>query len=91
MTKVSVKYIGHHQVKGVIEIEKEIADTLIKSGECVLADSEESTSVKKTYSEKEIIDMNKDEQIIIIRSYGVYDIPKYEKDRVKKILELQEG
>ena len=50
---------------------------------------EKLTEVKKPkYTEKELTDMNEKEQVKILKSLGVKDIPDKEKDRVKKILEL---
>jgi len=42
----------------------------------------------KKLSEKEVWDLNKNEQVKIIESYGE-KVPKYEKDRVELILKLQ--
>ncbi len=51
---------------------------------------EESQAIPKTiYTEQELIDLNKDEQIVLLNSYGITDIPQYEADRVAKILEMQ--
>jgi len=43
---------------------------------------------KKTHTEQELYDMNKNEQIDILKRHGIKDIPKHEKERVDKILEL---
>jgi len=47
------------------------------------------TITKKKYTQKELKAMNKKEQTIILKSLGVKKIPRLEKDRIKKILELQ--
>jgi len=44
---------------------------------------------KKGYSEKELYALNKDEQIAILKKLGSKLIPRFEKGRVKLILELQ--
>ncbi len=46
----------------------------------------------KKYTKDELFDMNKAEQVKLLGKYGVTgkDVPKLEKDRVKKILKLQE-
>lgn len=43
----------------------------------------------KKYTEKELIAMNKSQQTLILREFGIIDIPSIEKERVKKILEMQ--
>ena len=45
----------------------------------------------KKYNNEELYKMNKDAQVKLLKRYGVNSIPKYEKDRVKKILEMQNG
>ncbi len=40
-------------------------------------------------TEKELFDLNKSEQIKILNKLGIKEIPKLEKQRVAKILELQ--
>ena len=44
---------------------------------------------KKVKSEKELYKLNKKEQSDLIIELGGKKIPRYEKDRVKMILELQ--
>ena len=50
---------------------------------------EEVKEEQKIYTEKELYDLNKDEQISLLNSLGITDIPKYELGRVKKVLEIQ--
>ena len=45
----------------------------------------------KKLTEKEVFDMTKSEQIELLKQLGETEIPKYEKGRVNKILELQNG
>jgi len=49
----------------------------------------EKDQIAKIYSEKELFAMKKAEQIKILKGFGVDKIPRLEKGRVKKILELQ--
>jgi len=42
---------------------------------------------KLELTEKKLYKLTKDEQIKILNSIGVTDIPKYEKERVDKIME----
>ena len=44
---------------------------------------------KKTLSEKEALDLSKDDQVALLEKLGAEDIPRYEKDRVALILKLQ--
>jgi len=44
---------------------------------------------KKKYTKSELRAMNKKEQIELLKSLGVTEIPRLEKDRIKKIMELQ--
>jgi len=44
---------------------------------------------RKVYTKKELIDKTRSEQVKILNKLGVSKIPKYEKDRVDKIIELQ--
>lgn len=46
---------------------------------------------KKLLTEKEIFDMNVKEQKSLLKKLGVEKSPRFEKDRVKLILELQGG
>lgn len=43
----------------------------------------------KKYTEPELIKMNKKQQIEILEKFGISKIPLLEKDRIKKILEIQ--
>lgn len=43
----------------------------------------------KKYTNEELYKMNKDAQVKLLNRYGVVSIPKLEKDRVKKLLDLQ--
>ena len=43
----------------------------------------------KKYTEPELIKMNKKQQVEILEKFGVSKIPLLEKDRIKKILEIQ--
>ena len=45
--------------------------------------------ISKKLSEKEAYALNKDEQVKLLKGLGVSEIPKLEKDRVIRILELQ--
>lgn len=45
----------------------------------------------KTSTEQELWDLNKAEQITLLNSYGITDIPQYEAERVAKLLEVQNG
>jgi len=42
----------------------------------------------KTHTEQELYDMTKKEQIDILKRHGITVVPKYEKGRVDKILEI---
>ncbi len=44
----------------------------------------------KKYTERELYDLDKDEQINLLNSLGITDIPRYENERVKKLLEIQQ-
>jgi len=41
------------------------------------------------YTEKELYAMNKSQQIALLNAFGAASIPKYEKDRVAKLIELR--
>lgn len=45
----------------------------------------------KKYSETELFDMNKKEQVELLESLGAEKIPRLESSRVKLILKLQGG
>ena len=47
------------------------------------------SKINITYSNEQLYDMNKKEQIALLNSLGVEKIPRYEKGRVEAILELQ--
>lgn len=42
-------------------------------------------------TKKEIYDLTKSEQSEILKSKGIKDIPKYEKERVEKIIDIIKG
>jgi hypothetical protein len=44
---------------------------------------------KKIFSREQLKHKNRDEQVEILNSYGIKDIPRYEGERIDKILELQ--
>jgi len=46
---------------------------------------------KKIYTEKELFDKDKKKQIEILNKFGITKIPRYEKGRVKAILEIQKA
>jgi len=50
---------------------------------------EDAKEEQKIYTEKELYDLNKDEQIKLLNSLGTTEIPRYEIDRVKKVLNIQ--
>lgn len=47
--------------------------------------------VKKIYTSSELFALTKNEQVIILHEYNIFDIPALEADRVNKILEVQHG
>lgn len=49
----------------------------------------EEAPEEKKLSEKEALDLSKDEQVALLEKLGAKDIPRYEKDRVAVILKLQ--
>lgn len=49
----------------------------------------EKVEVKPKYTEKQLFDMKKDEQVKLLKELGISKIPNLEKDRVSKILESQ--
>lgn len=51
--------------------------------------SQDESESQKTLSKQEIWDLNKTEQVELINLYDVSEIPRYEKDRVELILNLQ--
>lgn len=46
---------------------------------------------KLVYTEQELYDLTKVEQVKILKKYGIEDIPKYERERVDKIIEIIKG
>jgi len=64
------------KVKKVIKVSKKKRDSKKKSP-------------SKIYTEREVYLMTKEEQIKILKSYGVKKIPRYEIDRINLIMELQ--
>jgi len=50
------------------------------------------TKMKKlNFTEQELYDLTKAEQIKILKSKGITDIPQYEKGRVEKIINIIKG
>ena len=54
-------------------------------------DKEITNPQKITYTEKELYDLTKAEQIEILNSEGIKNIPRYESERVEKIIEIIKG
>ena len=53
---------------------------------------EEITNPQKIiYTEKELYDLSKAEQIEIFKSHGIKDIPRYERERVEEIIKILKG
>lgn len=50
---------------------------------------EKPKEIKKVYTEEELKEMSKKEQVDLLKTYGVTKIPPLEKDRITKLLELQ--
>lgn len=51
------------------------------------SDIEKPVKKEKKYTESKLFDLKKAEQVKILNDLGIEDIPKFEKDRVKLILE----
>ena len=83
--KINGKSVTRDSIK---ELEKEASIMNKEKVQKVIGPKQEKKKVKK-YSKKEIFDMNKSEQIDILKGFKIESIPKLEKNRVKKILELQ--
>ena len=70
------------------DVNYKIKIELNKDKELVVATSKKK-AIKK-FTREELFKMNKDAQVKLLNRYEVEEIPKYEKDRVNKLLELQE-
>ena len=72
------------KVKGqsAIEIDEEELSNYIP-----ITPSEDASAPKK-YTKYELQLLNKDEQVALLNKLGETDIPKLEKDRVSKLVEL---
>ena len=46
---------------------------------------------KLVYTEQELYDLTKAEQVKILNSHGIKDIPRYERERVDKIIDIIKG
>ena len=77
-----MRYNPEFIVEGTIKEEKPKKETVKKE-------------TKKKYTRKELYELRKEEQVKILKEYGLSNKEiknlKYEKDRVKKILELQKN
>ena len=79
--------IGKRFIQG--ESIVELTATEMKNHSDVIAETLDKVKKAKGYTEKELFDMKKDQQIKILKKLGIEEIPKYEKDRVAAILEAQ--
>ena len=66
-------------------VKSSVGDTEV---ETKVVDSEPKEESKKP-TEKELFGLSKKEQIVILKELGVKEIPRFEKQRVAKIFELQ--
>mgnify|MGYP006304051161 CR=1 FL=1 len=94
MTKVLLKdysrvyQIGNRQLRGG-ELHELSSKEIKKHKDIILTKiKEEKKSKKKKYTEEQVFDMVKAEQVKIIKKMGL-EPARYEKQRVKQILENQ--
>lgn len=84
--KIDGKEVTRDNIK---DFEKKVeTNVILKPDEKKVEDKKELE--KKKYSEKELLKLNKSEQVKILNEFGVLKIPTIEKDRIKQIIKLQE-
>ena len=80
--KLGIQHIGNNKYKEATAV---LQDALNSFGK-----KEVVPKTTKKYTEKELYDLNKDEQVKKIKDLGGTLIPRFEKSRVEMILKLQE-
>jgi len=89
-----LEYTGKHQPQEIIEVPEGRGNLLLMTGMYKVVDGAIIKKPKKklnkyNFTERDLFKKTKEQQIDTLQSLGWFDIPKYEEQRVKKILELQ--
>jgi hypothetical protein len=87
--KMSLK--TKEQLEKEIELWEGLNKYIVRKNKALLkeleSDSAWTPELKKKWTEKELFDLNKAEQVKMLKELG-QEIPRYEKDRVKLLMEL---
>lgn len=86
--------IDHYGDPSTLWYNKYIVKSVKKEAKPVVAVKPKKVVVKKTeevkkYTEEELFDMKKAEQVALLKKFGVSTIPRFEKQRVSLILAKQ--
>lgn len=82
------KKTDNHQLSDALKREFEGDERTAEQAEAEVIE-ELTNKISHQYTEKELYDLNADEQVAMLKAWGVTEIPKLEADKVKKILEVQ--